>query len=832
MVAPVFWAAFTVFLHAAGGFSGFMLHSFLMRPRRVSGWLLLPGAYLGLVFWFAAREPHITLDSAPFHRAFIAEDTAAMPIPVRIGTVTSVPAPGARGHVFLFREQREGKNGLLYRATLVAPDPPAWGATVRLHGFAAPADAPPNPGQLDMRRVLRGQGASAGLQASRCETLAAPPPHKRALTVARDALAASLARHVPVATRPLLEASLLNLTANVPDDTRDAFLRSGMQHILAISGQHIGLLLGFLLIAGMCARLSRKVTFLLAALMTAAYIPLVGSPVSVVRSGIMFACLLPAILLERPTTGLHALGITASLDLLLDPHNVLNLGFQLSYAATLALILGAQPAHHAARHVTHRVVRILRHAVTAGLAWWMSRTEEPNTESGSSCHTPGRDPGPGDALNEGMVRKSCVATLHMIILSALVTLFTYPVLAVSTHATTPWGIAGNVATVPVGAAMLVGGLFVWSFDFLLPAAFDPLASAAGATAGACSLLLEGMVFFLAGLPGALRPIAHAPAGWVAGLLACTALVTCLLRKHLFLPALLWGLAIVTAETFRPLAANVWNGLPRVTFLAVGHGDAAVIELRGATLLIDAGDSPRVTRNIILPYLQYRGITRLDAVMITHGDRDHYGGIATLLTRLPVGRIIVPPERSDHASPTWQCVKTVAARNQVPWLTAQAGQRLYAGLYDTLWLIAPDTSQAVLRDADKNDLSLVTLMRTRTQDVLFTGDIEHAGQQALAAMWPLWRGAWLKAPHHGSDRTTMPCFLRAANPARTVVSCGGRRGFPGARVMNALESAGSPIAVTKRHGAITWLPARTGAVEEMRHLDSPPAPSPFLRELLN
>ncbi len=819
VVAPVFWAAFTVFLQPVGGFAGFLLHVVLTGPCRVRGLLLLTGAYLGLGVWFAAREPFISGEHAPFHRHFTADDTSAARSPTRTGTVVSVPTPTARGYTFLFRERRaDRKPGLLYRVTQETLPPPPWGATVRLSGPAGPADPPPNPGQLDMRRVLRAQGASAALQATHCETIAAPSRWKRTLATTRDALARSLARHVPGAARPLLEASLLNLTTNVPDDTRDAFLRSGMQHILAISGQHIGLLLGFLLIAGLCARLPRKFTFLFAALLTAAYIPLVGSPVSVVRSGIMFACLLPSVLLERPTTGLHALGLTAAADLLLDPHNILNLGFQLSYAATLALILGASSAHLAAL----AFVRTLK-ALTARSASPDVSSDATDAEAASPA--PSSRPADTQTPLHGTGTALAVTTLHMIILSALVTLFTYPVLAVSTHATTPWGVLGNAATVPVGAAMLVGGLFVWSFDFLLPAALDPLASAAGAAAGLCALLLEGLVFFLAGLPGALRPIAHASPLWVAVLMAAAALVTLLVRRRLYLPALLWGLATVAAEASRPLMANIGTGRPRVTFLAVGHGDAAVLELAGATLLIDAGDAPRVTRNIILPYLYSRGIARLDAVMITHGDRDHYGGVAALLMRMPVGRIFAPPEHPGHGSATWDCVKATADRLKVPWITAHAGQRLYTGRRDTLWVLAPDTAHPVLRDADKNDLSLVALLRTGRSDVLFTGDIEHAGQQALAASWPLWRGAGLKVPHHGSDRTTLPCFLRASAPARALVSCGGRRGFPGARVMDTLEGAGTRIAVTKRHGAVTWeFPRNEKSIRETRTLGAPhPAP---------
>jgi competence protein ComEC len=632
--------------------------------------------------------------------------------------------------------------------------------------------------------VLRGQGASASLRAESWEEIRPPPVWKTALTAARAALGASFDRHVPRPALPLLEASLLNITARVPPETQQAFFRSGMQHILAISGQHIGLLIAFLLLTSLCLRLPRKAAFLIAGVMTAAYIPLVGAPVSVVRSGIMLGFLLPAILLERPSAGLHALCLTASADLLLDPHNILNLGFQLSYAATLALILGSRPAQILAERSVNAVA------------------------------------GKGARNVRG---KILAGALQMACLSALISLFTYPVLASSTHATTPWGVLGNVATVPVGAAMLLGGLFTWSFDFLLPARLDLLATCAGTAAGLCALLLEGGVFFLARLPGALHPIADPPAAWVALLAAGCVVTTFLLRRERFLAATLCAALGIAAETARPLLSKPWPGEARVTFLAVGHGDAVVLELPGATILIDAGDAPRVARNVIAPFLQHRGITRLDAVLITHAHLDHYGGVAALLDRMPVGMIVAAPEPEvpvDHSSVKWQCLRDKARERGTPWKEGRAGYRVHAGKGVSLWILGPDST---LAGADKNDRSLVTLLRTRHGDALLTGDAEQPAQRALAATWPLWRGAWLKAPHHGSDRTTHPCFLEAAAPPRTVVSCGGRRGFPGARTMETLAELNSATAVTARHGAVTWTFARGGA-RESRHLKSNGAPN--------
>jgi competence protein ComEC len=754
VVAPVFWGAFAVFLHPGYGAAGFALHALACLPRRPLPALVLLLAGPLLALSFAAREPALSLPALPFH-APAAEDAAPR---TRTGTVETFPAPTARGESFLFREDGGEANGRLHRVVLESAEAPAWGARIRLAGKAELPAPPPNPGQLDMRRVLRAQGAETMLAADAWEPLAPPPAWKRALMRAREELGASFARHVPAPGRPLLEAALLNDLRAVPEPTREAFLRSGMQHVLAISGQHIGLLIAFLLAIGACVRLPRKAAFLAAGVLTAAYIPLTGAPVSVVRSGLMLACLLPGVLLERPSSGLHALCLTASLDLLIDPFNVLNLGFQLSYGATLALILCSRPGGELAKRLGPRGAR--PPAVLGGAA-------------------------------------------QMLFLSVMVTLFTYPALAASTHSMAPWGIVGNLATVPVSSAMLVGGLCVWSLD-LLPVTDLP-AQWAGAVTGLCATALEGCVFFLARLPGALRAVADAPPAWLAVFAAACALITGFLKRGRFRLAACAGALLLAAESLRPLLARPLPGEARVTFLAVGHGDAAVVELPGRTLLIDAGDAPRVAENIILPFLRHRGIGRLDAVLLTHPDRDHFGGAEALLNAIPVGFVLGPPEPEDPGT-SWTCLRAAARRRGVAWKEGREGQRLYAAPGISLRLLGPGKT---LRHADKNDRSLVAWLRLPEASLLFTGDIEAPGQRALEESWPLWRGAWLKAPHHGSDRTTLPCFLEAAAAPRAAVSCGGRRGFPGKNTMAALARARTRAEVTADAGAVLWEWRRTG-----------------------
>jgi competence protein ComEC len=331
----------------------------------------------------------------------------------------------------------------------------------------------------------------------------------------------------------------------------------------------------------------------------------------------------------------------------------------------------------------------------------------------------------------------------------------------------------------------------------------------GAVTGASAVLLEGCVFFLSRLPGALRPIADASAPWLATFGATCLGITALLRAGKLRLGLLLTASLVAAESVRPVLGRPGRSEARLTFLAVGHGDAAVVELPGKVILIDAGDSPRIARQIILPFLRYRGISRLDAVMITHPDRDHFGGASAIAEDIPVGFFLGPPEAPNkpETGTLWRCLKATARTHRIPWKTGAAGQRLYRGPGVSMWMIGPDSTWVA---ADKNDRSLVALLaagdsgrRGPEERVLFTGDIEGPGQRALEPTWPLWRGAALKAPHHGSDRTTWPCFIEAVAAPRALISCGSRRGFPGPHTLEAFARTSTRIEITKRTGAVTW-----------------------------
>ena len=737
LAGPPLFAATTVFLNPICGFAGFILNFLICPPKGkvfLSLWLL---AYPMLIGIFAYQNPRFSEASIPWHKSFVEPDG----IHFFMGEVAGFPVSSERTFSFPF----DTDQGIFRVSLPLSISPPPWGAKVVLLGKIMRADPVMNPGQADPQRILHAQGALAFLKAASWTLIDPPNFWKNGLGNLRHVLKQSLEKHVPAPALGLVEAALLNETEGVTSATKDAFLRSGMQHILAISGQHIGLLFAFLLLGAVCLRLPRKAAYVAACLVAAAYIPTVGAPISVVRAGYMVAFLLPCVLLERPNSGLHAFSMTLAFDLITNPHYVLNLGFQLSYAATLALILCSKPAGEFA-------------------------------ELFGRCHS---------FLKAG---------LQMVFFSVMVTVFTFPALAASTHAMAPWGILGNLVAIPIGAAMLISGFCAWTFSPL-----PILADWAGSCSALFSILLESCVHFLSRLPGALASIADPHPYWVAFLSLAALGCAAIFRLWGLRPGFIFTVLLISLEFLRPHLCAPKPGESRMTFLSVGHGDAAVLELPGAVFLIDAGPDPETAKRIILPFLRSRGISRIDALVLTHPDLDHYGGLPGLMAGMTIDKVFAPSTVLG-SSPIWDCLRSSCHRRGIKWFESQAGDRLYRGKEMDLQVLGPNET---LKGAGDNNRSLVCLFTNPKEKVLFTGDIEGPGQNALAESWPLWKGAWLKAPHHGSDRTTLPCFLEAVHAPVASISAGRRPGFPGPHTMETLRQMGTKAGVTSRDGALFW-----------------------------
>ncbi len=249
----------------------------------------------------------------------------------------------------------------------------------------------------------------------------------------------------------------------------------------------------------------------------------------------------------------------------------------------------------------------------------------------------------------------------------------------------------------------------------------------------------------------------------------------------------------------------------ITFLNVGQGDSCFLRTpEGVTFLVDGGssDQKEVGEYRLEPFLDVRAVKGADFALVSHGDADHINGIAGLIGTGRIGALVLPRGREEGEG--LAALKEQAEEAGIPVLFLGRGERLTAGeaAFTCLW---PEASGGKAAGSlEENEASMVLWFSWRELDVLFTGDLEGGGEDAVTGYLEAYRKASgrradiLKVPHHGSGGAGGTDFLEAAAPGYGVISCGknNRYGHPAQETLERLSAAGCRVFRTDRCGAVT------------------------------
>ena len=235
-------------------------------------------------------------------------------------------------------------------------------------------------------------------------------------------------------------------------------------------------------------------------------------------------------------------------------------------------------------------------------------------------------------------------------------------------------------------------------------------------------------------------------------------------------------------------------------LDVGWGDAVLVQGRSGAILVDAGGRRPGTdlgRSVVLPALARLGVRRLDVLVASHGDRDHRGGLPSVLAGIEVGELWLP--HGGRHDPAFSRVVETARARGIPIRTRGSDSaRWQRGdlTVETLWPPPGSTGAS-------NAESLVVRVRAAGRSVLLMGDLEAEGERALLADGPALRADVLKLGHHGSRTSSHEAFLRAVSPNWAVVSAPpqSRLAFPHSSVLERIRALGIGLAWTGRDGGI-------------------------------
>ncbi|MBI5948568.1 MAG: MBL fold metallo-hydrolase [Chloroflexi bacterium] len=224
---------------------------------------------------------------------------------------------------------------------------------------------------------------------------------------------------------------------------------------------------------------------------------------------------------------------------------------------------------------------------------------------------------------------------------------------------------------------------------------------------------------------------------------------------------------------------------QIVVIDVGQGDATLITVNGQRLLIDGGRSGTT----IKARLQTLGITDLDAIVATHPDADHIGGLAQVLGMFKVERIYLNGDTSDTA--TWDTFIAAVNVEGASVVTLRRGQNVPLGGLQIPVLHPPSLS------GDSNVDSIVLQLTCGSVDVLFTGDAETASETSMLTAGVVRDVNVLKVGHHGSNSSSSLAFLQALDPEVAVISAGlnNQYGHPHAETLASLSAVGASLRYT-------------------------------------
>lgn len=606
---------------------------------------------------------------------------------------------------------------------------PPLGAAVRLKGYLRRSPgyanvADPRPGPWRLR-----------LKSARFLEVVEPPGPVAAAAAwvrsrAEEALAAARRRRPESVGLPLVRALLLGDRCELPRAWPQVLRRSGLAHLLAVSGLHVGLWALLLFLASQ--PLPRSLRYLATIAGVVLYLLLVGPRPAVVRAALMGLLAFGALLAHRPPQALNALAWCVFALVLPQPDVIAELGFQLSFAATAGIVVLA-PVYAERWWRRPRWLRRLRAPLAASFAAQVATLPFLVPATGT-CHP----------------------------VAILFNLVAIPWLALFLVAAFVW-LAAAVVCAPA-AALLLGAVDVLAWPLALAARLPPT-----------SFELQ---------LAALSPLA---AGSVAVALAAAGLWP---RRA---APLALGLVLVSLTGAGTEAA----GPAELVMLDVGQGDAVVVRDGLRAVLVDGGGWPRgdFGGRVLLPALASAGVRRLDAVLSTHGDLDHCGGLADLVRYLPVAEVWTGPGVGADGDCAGRLLAAPGPRHR----EVSKDEILRVGRW-RLTVLHPGRADR----GRPNDLSVTVLAAFGSRRVLLAGDLEAAAEAALVArLGSGLRADVLKVAHHGSKTSTTPAWLAAVSPRIALVSAGAynRYGHPSPAVLERLAGAGARVLRTDRSGRI-------------------------------
>ncbi|MGP4107209.1 DNA internalization-related competence protein ComEC/Rec2 [Virgibacillus sp. L01] len=619
-----------------------------------------------------------------------------------------------------------------------------FGATCNIKGTPELPSQSRNPGQFDYQHFLLSQGITHEVVVNSLESLdCSGSSTLNKIHAIRTSLINYTADKLSHQTSIWLNALVLGDDSQLSEETVELFQRWNLSHLLAISGLHVGLIVGllyFLLIK--LNILTREKAQWVIIFFLPLYALVAGGEPSVWRASSMVLLFLLINKVQYKFSVTDVLSIVFILLILLDRYIIYSIGFQLSFCVTMGLLLSKR---------------------------WLAQTNV-----------------------------SIFSILKISFLSQMVIL---PLQLLYFSTFQPLSILLNVMVVPYFSLFVIPFMFLLLLMSPFAGALLPYLEILFNRIHDHFISFICLIDQFAYYPWVIGSFSLGDTiVYYSVLLIFLKNLELAKLKQAFLYGCILTL-VVMAIALKPYFSPVGS----VTMLDIGQGDAMVVELpyRKGVILIDAGarmsfedgqSTPGVYKQIIKPYLFSRGIREVDALFISHEDSDHMGSLPFMLDNVDVKKIIVSEYYEFDEQLTHLLVKANAQVERVEIDNEIVIEE------QAFHVVSPNKDR---QNTNENSLVLYTTLGGKSW--LFTGDIGRETEKEMIALYPNLKVDVLKVAHHGSNSSTGQEFLKQIKPAFALLSVGlnNSYGHPHNEVITTLEEQNVALFRTDKHGAIQY-----------------------------
>ena len=524
----------------------------------------------------------------------------------------------------------------------------------------------------------------------------------------------------------LVQALLLGVRTNIDSSTNQAFQKTGLSHFISLSGMHLGILAGIIWWLCKTAGLMKPARAVICIIAIAIFLLIVPPRAPTLRAAIICCVFCVSFFFRRKSNSVNTLSLAAIILLLIRPTQLFEAGWQLSFTSVLGLLLFCRRIHF-----------FLYEKITSSSWFEKAPLTKPFFRIVSR---------PGPAL------------LRLFSTGVTAWIGGAGILMYHFYTITPFTSIWTVVAFPFIALILTFGYLKIILSFLLPT----LSAALAFIVALLSNWLIWVVKLFAYLDISEILIGHVPLALIILYYCFVLFAGFVYFRRPLIKKVICTVMFLTIIVF--LGATKWQRTHRdnlvITCLDVGHGQAIFAQLPGkANLLFDAGSLLKndVGRRIVAPFLDYAGINKIDAIIISHNDIDHINGIPEVVEHCEVGGVYANDDFFNKAD-RWgtakfldDCLteKDIKIKRLNEYLNRSSAN------IKILWPIEQIFHNEELGD---NDKSLVSLLEFAGTEILLCSDIEKFAQRELLRLYPDLKADIVIVPHHGSVNTLEADFL--------------------------------------------------------------------------